>query len=74
MRVTPACLPPASLCFACVQVQRYIAEFDTDGDGTIDYAEFIRMLLPSDAKYTIAPAAGATGGDAAAAAGGGGSS
>lgn len=53
------------------QVQRYIAEFDTDGDGTIDYAEFIRMLLPSDTKYTIAPAAAGGSGDAAASASGG---
>lgn len=31
-----------------------IAEYDRDGDGTIGYEEFIRMVLPKDAKVRIA--------------------
>ena len=31
----------------------YIAEYDRDGDGSIDYEEFMRMLLPKDAKVRM---------------------
>jgi Ca2+-binding EF-hand superfamily protein len=34
-------------------INRYLAEFDTDHNGSIDYEEFMRMLLPKDLKYRI---------------------
>jgi calmodulin len=33
----------------------YIAEYDLNGDGVIDYEEFMKMLLPKDTKYKIKP-------------------
>jgi len=35
------------------QVRKYMDEFDADHDGTIDYEEFMRMVLPKDLKYKI---------------------
>lgn len=32
-------------------VQRYIAEYDVDGDGRINYEEFIRMLMPPGHEF-----------------------
>ena len=34
------------------KVAAYIGEFDTNGDGSIDYEEFMRMLLPKDVKVS----------------------
>ena len=34
-------------------VERWIAEFDLDGDGKINYEEFMKMLLPKHLKYRI---------------------
>jgi hypothetical protein len=31
-------------------VERYIAEYDLNKDGVIDYSEFVQMLLPKDVK------------------------
>ena len=45
--------------------QKYIAEFDADGDGTISYEEFIRMLLPKTLNFKLAAAATVTGTPAA---------
>jgi len=35
------------------QVEQYMQEYDADGDGRIDYSEFLKMLLPKDLKYKI---------------------
>jgi Ca2+-binding EF-hand superfamily protein len=35
-------------------IQKYLEEFDADGDGQINYEEFMRMLLPKDLKFKIA--------------------
>eukprot|EP01138_Halocafeteria_seosinensis_P011538 gb/GECG01011786.1/.p1 GENE.gb/GECG01011786.1/~~gb/GECG01011786.1/.p1 ORF type:complete len:496 (+),score=75.49 gb/GECG01011786.1/:1-1488(+) len=32
------------------EIEEYIKEFDRDGDGVIDYEEFIRMVLPKDVR------------------------
>jgi len=37
------------------KVASYIAEYDLNGDGVIDYEEFMKMLLPKDTKYKIKP-------------------
>ena len=31
-------------------IEKYIAEYDTNQDGVIDYSEFVMMLLPKDLK------------------------
>ena len=31
-----------------MQIQQWITDFDKNKDGTIDYAEFLMMLLPKD--------------------------
>lgn len=46
---------------AQAEVQKMLDEFDTNKDGTIDYEEFIRMLLPSDVKFSIAKSGSASG-------------
>lgn len=35
------------------RVASYIADYDLDGDGMIDYEEFMRMVLPKDLKIKI---------------------
>lgn len=37
-------------------IQKYIDEFDADGNGEIDYQEFVAMLLPKDVKYRVSAA------------------
>jgi len=34
-------------------IEKYIAEYDTDKDGTINYEEFLRMLLPKTLKFRV---------------------
>jgi len=34
-------------------IERYIAEYDIDGDKTISYEEFLRMLLPKNLKFRV---------------------
>jgi len=41
-------------------VRAHIREYDTDGDGTISYEEFIRMLLPKSLNFKLAAAVGAS--------------
>ena len=36
------------------QAAKYLAEFDRDNDGKIDYEEFMRMVLPKDLRIRIA--------------------
>ena len=41
------------------KIASYISEYDKDGDGTINYEEFMRMLLPKSAAFKIKPTAAA---------------
>ena len=35
------------------KIEKYIAEFDLNKDGNIDYEEFLRMLLPKNIKFRV---------------------
>lgn len=38
------------------KIEAYIKEYDTDKDGTINYEEFLRMMLPKNLKFKVTKA------------------
>lgn len=34
-------------------IKKYMDEFDLDGDGLIDYEEFLRMVMPKSLRFKI---------------------
>lgn len=36
-------------------IQQYVDEYDADGNGLINFEEFLRMLLPRELKFKLAP-------------------